>query len=203
MNNEKKLVVVIPHFEQDIRWVGDLKHPYIIYNKNPEKNHLFEFNLPNVGYDAYAYITYIIDNYDNLPDYVCFAQDNPSYHCINVVELINNFEFDKPFLPLGPVYFLGGHDFEKTYSYASRISLQYSTPLRMIASMQCIVSKELILKTSKETYEIINSTITHSVKSEENYCIENLWPTILNFNDSVEIGLHHCKGYVIPWYMHK
>jgi hypothetical protein len=66
----------------------------------------------------------------------------------------------------------------------------------MIASCQCIVSKELVRKTTKEMYLKIISTIDKQVKSQENYCIENLWPTILNYNEEIEVGCHHCGGYV-------
>jgi hypothetical protein len=44
-------------------------------------------------------------------------------------------------------------------------------------------------------YLKIISTIDKQVKSQENYCIENLWPTILNYNEEIEVGCQHCGGY--------
>jgi hypothetical protein len=198
MNNEKKLVVIINHFEKDTSWAKNLKHPYIIYNKNPEDTHLFEVNMPNLGFDTIAYMTYIVDNYDSLPDYVCFLQDDPFYHCGNSVEIINEFDFLKPFYPMSHTYFLANWDWDKTYDYAERVGLIYTKPLKMIASCQCIVSRELILKTPKEMYKKLISTINHTVKCQENYCIENLWPTILNFNEELEPSCDYCIGYGGP-----
>jgi len=190
----EELVVVINHFEKNVDWVKDLKYPHVIYNKNPEHNHLFEINLPNVGFDTIVYLSYIVEHYDNLPDYICFLQDDPFYHCGNAVEIVNTFNFSKEFYPMGCTYLLGNHDWEKTLNYADQIGLHYTEPLKMINACQCIVSKNLIVKTSKEMYKKIISTIEHTVKCEENYCIENLWPTILNFNEQLEPSFEYCHS---------
>jgi hypothetical protein len=191
----KNLVAIINHFQQDLSWVSELKHPYIIYNKNVHEAHLFEHNLPNLGFDTIVYLKFIVDNYNTLPDYMAFLQDDPKYHCTDVVERVNNFDFNKPFLPLSGVYVLASHDRAVTIPYAERIEIKYKEPLKMIASCQCIVSKDLVLKTTKEMYLKIISTIDKQVKSQENYCIENLWPTILNYNEEIEVGCQHCGGY--------
>ena len=54
------LVVVICHFQESLEWTKELKHPFIVYNKNPKNNDQFEINFPNVGYDAIVYFDYII-----------------------------------------------------------------------------------------------------------------------------------------------
>jgi len=49
-----------------------------IYNKNSElpmgipdnATNLTVINIPNLGWDSYAYIKHVVDNYDNLPDYI-------------------------------------------------------------------------------------------------------------------------------------
>ena len=92
-----KLVVVICHFKENLDWVKDIKHPYLVCNKNPKQNDKFEFNMPNEGYDTGAYLTYIINNYNNLPDFVCFSQDNPFAHCSNFLDLVNGFDFKTEF----------------------------------------------------------------------------------------------------------
>jgi hypothetical protein len=187
--------IVINHYEKNLEWVKDLKYPYIIYNKNENEKDLFDFNLPNLGFDTIVYLRFIVDNYTNLPDYVAFLQDDPKYHCIDVVDRINNFDFKSDFLPLSAAYILGNHDFEKTYNFAEKYGINYEKPIKMIASCQCIVSKNLILRTPLETYNKLISSIDKHVKSQENYCIENLWPTILNFNNELLPGCHYCSGY--------
>jgi protoporphyrinogen oxidase len=67
--------LVIARYNEDISWSDG--RPRIIYNKGekieglPEKEQVF---LPNVGREAHTYLTYVIDHYDNLPDYVMFCQ---------------------------------------------------------------------------------------------------------------------------------
>jgi hypothetical protein len=92
-----ELTVVICHFKEDLTWISNIKHKVIVYNKNPNEVDLYEINLPNVGFDTIVYLKYIIDNYDNLPDYVCFSQDNPFYHCPRFIQKVNEFDFTKKF----------------------------------------------------------------------------------------------------------
>lgn len=189
-----KLIVVICHFIEDLAWVKDLKHPYVIYNKNPKHNHKFEHNLPNVGFDTVAYLTYIIDNYDNLPDYVCFSQDNPFYHCPSVINKINNFNFDKDFVPLGISYVRDqAAILNRTIEYAEKNGIKIVQPIKFINSAQCIVSKKLILSNAKDFYERIRETLPkHEIKNETNYIVEYLWPSIFGFNEELKISFYNC-----------
>ena len=139
------MVVVICHFKENLDWVKNLKHRYIIYNKNSEEQHLYDINLPNVGFDTIVYLKYIIDNYDNLPDFVCFSQDNPFFHCENFLDKVNEFDFTKKFLPLGKTYIRDTIELERTIKYANNNQITYELPIKFINSAQCIVSKELIL----------------------------------------------------------
>lgn len=189
---EKKLVVVVNHYQHDTSWTKRLIHDVVIYNKNSADNHLYEINMPNVGFDTIVYLQYIVDNYDKLPDYVGFLQDDPFYHCCQVIEKINSFKFDRDFLPLCTSYYLRS-DIERTLAYAKKIGLVIRSHPKMLASCQCIVSKDLILKRPRSFYELIISTINHAVKSPENYFIENLWPTILGFNEELVAQLN-CRS---------
>ena len=191
---DKSLVVVVNHYQYDTSWVSRLNHPAVVYNKNPNHTHLYDINLPNLGFDTIVYLRYIIDNYDNLPDYICFLQDDPFFHCMDVIQIVNNFKFDKDFVPMSTSYYLGGHDWKMSEDYAERVGLQFQRPLKMITSCQCIVSKERVLKREKSFYELLVSTIDKQVKSSENYAIENLWPTILSFNEDL-IPCINCKGH--------
>jgi len=96
-----KLEVVVNHYQHDTSWVDRLFFNVSVYNKNPNEHFLYELNLPNVGFDSIVYFTYIIDNYDNLPEYVAFLQDDPFFHCMDVIQIINNFNFDRDFVPMG------------------------------------------------------------------------------------------------------
>lgn len=191
---DKSLVVVVNHYQHDTSWVSRLNHPAVVYNKNPNHAHLYELNLPNLGFDTIVYLRYIIDNYDNLPDYMCFLQDDPFFHCMDTIQIVNNFKFDRDFVPMSTSYYLGQHDWKMTEDYAERIGLKFERPLKMITSCQCIVSKERVLIREKSFYELLVSTIDMHVKSSENYAIENLWPTILSFNQDL-VPCLNCKGH--------
>lgn len=184
------LKVVIGHYQEDLNWVNDLKYPYVIYNKNPENNGKYDFDLPNYGWDTIVYLTYIIDNYDNLPDYVCFSQDNPFDHYKDFVNKINNFDGLTQFLPLGKTYIRDNEDIVKfTKKYADTVGITYDTDIKFISGAQCIVSKELILKNNKEFYKVIKESIPkQKISWNINYYIEYLWPTIFNFNTELTVS---------------
>lgn len=187
------LVVVVCHFNRDLKWLQNLNYPHIVYNKNPENNSKFEKNLPNVGFDTIAYLRYIVEYYDNLPDYVCFSQDYPFDHCPSFVEKVNNFNFEFEFYPLGCTYVRTGDELEKTLVYADKNNIKYKEPIKFISSAQCIVSKNLILKNNLEYYKKIIDTLSKTeIITHTNYCVEYLWPTILNFNEELKLSLHNC-----------
>jgi len=186
------MVVVICHFKENLDWVKNLKHKYIIYNKNSEEQHLYDINLPNVGFDTIVYLSYIIDNYDNLPDYVCFSQDDPFFHCPSFLNKVNEFDFTKKFQPLGKTYIRDTFELDLTIEYANKNDIIYELPIKFINSAQCIVSKELILKRTKESYQQIKDSIPLEVISNINYLIEYLWPTILGFNNELMLSLNNC-----------
>jgi hypothetical protein len=187
------LTVVICHFKENLDWVENIKHDVVIYNKNPNETHLYDINLPNIGFDTIVYLKYIIDNYENLPDYICFSQDNPFDHCPSFLEKVNNFDFSKEFHPLGMSYFRDGEMIlNQTIRYAESVGLSFKFPIKFVSSAQCIVSKKLILKRDKDSYIKIKNSIPEQVITNVNYLIEYLWPTILNFNDELEINLYNC-----------
>ena len=184
-----KLLVVVCHFKEDLNWLKKLKYPYIVYNKNPLENNKFEINTPNVGYDAETYLRYIIDNYKTLPDFVCFSQDDPMYHCSNIIEEINSFDFKKDFFPLGKVFIRESEEIlGHVFKYAEKTGIKYTLPIKFVAGTQCIVSRKLILKNDIEFYQRFKDTLSKSeVKTYTNYLVEYLWPTILSFNDELQV----------------
>lgn len=64
-------VVIIARYKEDTNWVSKLnkfKNVFIYEKENPDKE---PYNVPkNKGSEASAYIKFIIDNYDNLPNHL-------------------------------------------------------------------------------------------------------------------------------------
>jgi len=82
---------VTSRYNKNTDWVYRLKNidKYFIYDKEiPES----EYNIPvNKGQEASAYLKYIVDNYDKLPDFTFFTHDDEYawHHSGSVVNLFD------------------------------------------------------------------------------------------------------------------
>jgi GR25 family glycosyltransferase involved in LPS biosynthesis len=153
--------VVISRYNEDVSWTNQLKYESIVYNKNPEDLDSFENNLPNVGREGHTFMNFIVENYDNLPDYVAFLQGNPFDHCGDVINIINNYDFSSHFVPLGDIVNLStSHTSinDQIIKYSTEIGFKVTFPVNMVPGAQYIISKDLILKNDIEFYKkILNS----------------------------------------------
>ena len=69
----------ISNHNNDLSWIKDYKNPYVIYDRSDNDLDLKDLNViksPNLGYNIYDICTFIIDNYENLPDYTTFCKGN-------------------------------------------------------------------------------------------------------------------------------
>jgi len=68
--------IVVSRYKKEVDWVNRLKgiNEILIYEKEmPE----CKYNIPlNKGNEASVYLKYIVDHYDNLPDFTFFAHDD-------------------------------------------------------------------------------------------------------------------------------
>lgn len=78
-NNEPSILMVIAHYNEDLTFLDSepfSKYNQKIYTKGNNKPKCKSCNnienLPNIGMNIHTYFKYIIDNYDNLPDFVIF-----------------------------------------------------------------------------------------------------------------------------------
>lgn len=83
--------VVITRFSEDVRWTKYLNIPYTIYNKgSPISYNTNTIDVPNISREDYGYLKYIIDNYNNLPDFLICLQGHPFDHEPRIIEIINS-----------------------------------------------------------------------------------------------------------------
>ena len=72
---------VVSRYKKNTDWVYNLQriNKFYIYDKETPEN---EYNIPvNKGNEASVYLKYIVDNYDNLPDFTLFIHDDErSWH---------------------------------------------------------------------------------------------------------------------------
>ena len=88
-NMQNKHVVVVHKNEDRDIFINKLKYPKTVYHvgDNPEDDDI-QID-PTMGFPAIM-ATWILDNYENLPDYVIFAQANPYDHVIEPLLAIDS-----------------------------------------------------------------------------------------------------------------
>lgn len=96
---------IISRYNQDIEWVKEYTDDVVLYDRSDGviQNYIHVplteiHQVPNIGSDIYDKLTYIIDNYDNLPDVAVYTK-------ANLFKFISKEEFDlikdnKTFTPL-------------------------------------------------------------------------------------------------------
>jgi hypothetical protein len=180
-----KVVAVIAKYKENIDWVSSLNCESIVYDKSKD--------IPNIGREAETYIRYIINNYNNLPDYVLFLQGNPFDHLDgmnigslnNLIKKLNDEE----------IIYLNGHHSEQynlvtrtRQSFEMLFKSQLPSSFIFTPGAQYIVKKENILCRPKSFYEIIhsvmlkndNKTLAHTNCLVCPWTIERIWPYIFN-----------------------
>jgi hypothetical protein len=189
-----RFLVVVAKYKESMAWMSELRVQSLVFNKNREEDHLFDFNLPNRGRETDTFLEYIIKSYHDLPEYVAFLQGNPLDHCPSCVGILNEFAFDRDFKALGKTYYRDTHILSETLNWAKFCDLEIKSPPKFISGMQCIVSKKRILARSKESYENLHSKVSKEIdfNSHTGYYFEYLWPTILGFNEELEVGGGDC-----------
>lgn len=94
-----KYKFIFARYKENIDWIYDypfIANNAIIYNKgnNLPKNHAFSTqilplsNEPNYGRESDTYLFHIINNYDNLDDYIIFSQASPFDHCPEFIDIV-------------------------------------------------------------------------------------------------------------------
>ena len=113
---EKELIIA--RYDEDIRWSNKyLNYKITVYNKS---NNEIEntIKLSNIGRETHTYFTHIINNYNNLSDWLFFTQGNPYDHVIDYDNILKNFpnSLDDCKLKIGEecFFFSIGYDFKKS-----------------------------------------------------------------------------------------
>ena len=79
------IVIVVARYNEDISRFAPYNNNLMVYNKGADDisniiNHQYVKKVPNLGREAGTYCNFILDNYDNLPNYMIFTQGNPTDH---------------------------------------------------------------------------------------------------------------------------
>lgn len=177
--NKLNAHVVISRFEEDLSWVQNIEfNNIIIYEK--DKN--TKYSTPNVGNEASSYLKYIIDHYENLPDYTIFlhCHEFSWHHEGSIIDIVNKFKDSQLnyvnlnthiILPCPDVRISDGHlDFcSDNFSIFYQQYIKPATgkhiinpgfPYEVLGCAQFIVHKNAILKHTKQFYSNLYDWIT-------------------------------------------
>jgi hypothetical protein len=183
-----KYRIVVARYTEDIKWISDPNS--LIYNKGPPLHtDLPVVNLPNVGRESDTYLTHIIENYDNLDEYIVFLQGNPFDHSPNLMRdltcLIKRIESGEtliyenlsnafldcnisgcqhhPNLPLLSCYnrLFGSSIKEKSFKFS--------------AGAQFLVSREAIHRHPLIFYNRAKEMVDYTINPIEGFVLERFW----------------------------
>lgn len=191
-NSSKYIDVVIARYQEDISWIQRLDNPHLkikVYNKF----HNEENFLPNVGREGHTYLYHIVNNYDNLNEYTYFLQADPSYHCHEIIHIMNNM------LPNKSIEFFGAYGNEGIFSgcvpvhpnglpmyyffdLLFNMTLKHSDIISFYGGAQFVVSRETIRLRPKNFYKFLLKFLSYDINPIEGYIIERLWPYIFDVN---------------------
>ena len=154
------VLVVVAHYNENLKWVNKIKYKTVIISKQKIRRDY----PPNKGNEASSYLTYIIDNYDNLRDYTFFVHGHRSHwhHKSNMDEKINNITFtynyyninetqkEELYYPDNDVDQIHRNCFD-SFNEATGLNIDYKN-LHIRACAQFYVKKENIRRHPKELY---------------------------------------------------
>lgn len=87
---------IVNSYNTDFSWIDNYTDNYIIYDKTETLIETDKIrHQKNLGYNIYDYLTFIVDNYNSLPDVCVFIKANVFKHCKKEVFdiLIQNNDF--------------------------------------------------------------------------------------------------------------
>lgn len=68
-------LIVVSHYKENLDWLKSFeKDKILVYDKNNETTDYPTINIPNLGRESNTYLKYILDFYENLPEFVVFMQ---------------------------------------------------------------------------------------------------------------------------------
>lgn len=77
---------IVSRYNQDISWINDYTNDIVLYDRSDEPLST-AIVVPNIGTDLHDKLSYIIDNYNNLPDVAIYTK-------ANIFKYISKEEFD-------------------------------------------------------------------------------------------------------------
>lgn len=197
------LTIVTSHWNEDLEWLKSSKFPVVLIDKEgaPASWLASQHVVPNKGHETTAYFKYIIENYENLPDHVAFIHGHEhSWHQMHsrpLLEVIESANIQKyEYIPLNNFFRYYGFQDEitgvpetpvfKFKTFWNLLGFPYvpdGAPFLVAPSSQYIVSKRLIQKVPKKTWEAWYHTILMSEPADA-----RIWPVFFDYIQHIIFG---------------
>lgn len=199
---------IIASHNEDIEWLKPIANQTIIYNKgNPiseEASNLFAavVSLPNVGRESHTYLTYVIENYEKLPEVVTFSQArisdhghlNPLNALITMSEEAKEFGASKNFRQAYVPFHFGFNSVRSDRNYRTVVCEKFSNigsfmtsffgshnpHLKVYWNGIFSVRRDKILSRPKEFYIALRKTLEYHNNPVEGHYFERCWYYIFN-----------------------
>lgn len=175
------LVIVTAHFSEDLNWLKAAPYPVVVCTKEGAATPAIPADprctMPNVGREATSYLKYIIEYYDELPEYVAFIHGHETawHQTVDILQAINGAKYNEyGFIGLNGIFFVRNINTEfhsmmvdlwNTYfKHDTGIEYPMHRAAHSDACAQFIVSRENIKRNSKERYvEWLNLILNHTL----------------------------------------
>jgi len=219
MKDAKEKFFVISNYNNNTDWVLKYTENYVIYDRSddghasqlldPEKI----IKSPNIGYNLYDYFTFIIDNYEKLPEVVVFAKGNvfprhvredqfnkiikkdiftPIEEAgqLSTVPLISFLDKNVGYNEINNSWYVKKFKTKYFNSYNSFINFCFQdikSPLyvKFAPGANYIVPRENILKLPKQFYENLRLFISHDMLTGEAHIIERALFTLWTTDNKI------------------
>ncbi len=199
------MLIIVARFNEDINWTKEFSNVLIVNKGNKIDDIDNQIFYPNVGREGHTIYKYIVDNYDNLDDYLIFLQGYPFDHSPNIIEQLhnitndynNNNNLDKYNFFYLSHYMHYKSVYDETVTYPQNVNM-FDTIYKIFgkkgdnfpcifgAGAQFMVSKQFILNRTKSFYENIVKLLDYDICPNEGYDIERLHYYIFNKTNEYE-----------------
>lgn len=104
--------VLVVNWNDSVMWCSGLVHPYTVVSSFPT----LIGTIPNIAFEHFYYLKYIIDNYDCLPNYSIFCHGHRGLHStghhlfvgdMKNDLLINSLQFTQMYFNFNPIHVMG------------------------------------------------------------------------------------------------
>ncbi len=212
----EKNFLVVSSYNNDLGWVPESTDNYHIYDRSESSVIPYMVNrekvtrVPNVGYNIYDYCTFIIDNYDRLPECVIFTKGNVFPRHVSQAffnRLANNdsftpiedhrrhrvywpvcfFSSDGGFCEINNSWYLAKLPIKYFRDYNDFLRFCYRDPVipwyvRFAPGGCYVVPRANILKLPKVAYENLRTFVSHAPLPGEAHIIERALHTLWTAN---------------------